>query len=84
MDPQLKADIEAGLAGPDETERWDMACMLALHVEASPEEVWPLVARWGCSDELAGAVAVSTSAALRSRGSPAGPAAAATLCDAGN
>jgi hypothetical protein len=60
VDPALKADIEAGLAGSDETERWDMACMLALHVEASPEEVWPLVARWGCSNEPDTRMAIAT------------------------
>lgn len=59
MDSALKADIEAGLAG-SETERWDMAALLALYVEASPEEVWPIVARWGCSDEPDTRMAIAT------------------------
>jgi hypothetical protein len=60
VDPALKSDIEAAFAGTDETERWDMACMLALHVEASPEEVWPLVARLGCSDDPDSRMAIAT------------------------
>lgn len=34
--------------------------MLALHVEASPEEVWPIVARWGCADEPDTRMAIAT------------------------
>lgn len=50
MDPTLKGDIESGLESPDETERWDMACMLGQYVEDEPDEVWPFVERWGSSD----------------------------------
>ena len=60
MDLALKADIEAALAGSNETERWDMACMLAMHVEASPDEVWPIVARHGCSEDADVRMAIAT------------------------
>jgi hypothetical protein len=60
LDPALRIDIDEGLASSNEAERWDMAAMLALHVEASPEEVWAIVARWGCSDEPDTRMAMAT------------------------
>ena len=44
--------IEAGLASSSETERWAAAAAATEYVYAEPDKIWPLVVRFGSSDEL--------------------------------
>ena len=60
MDSTTLAEIEAGLASTDEDRRWQAAIRLGEFVDSEPDAVWPVVARWGVSDDSDTRMAIAT------------------------
>ena len=60
MDSATRAQIEAGLASADEDRRWQAAIRLGELVHPEPDAVWPVVARWGTSDDSDTRMAIAT------------------------
>src|SRR5438132_10901317 len=60
LDSATRAQIEAGLASADEDRRWQAAIRLGELVHPEPDAVWPVVARWGTSDDSDTRMAIAT------------------------
>jgi len=54
--------IDAELCSPDENTRWQAAIALAEHghCEHAPEAIWPLVVKWGSSEDEDVRAAITT------------------------
>jgi Family of unknown function (DUF6869) len=60
LDPTMISAIEADLASSNEDRRWQAAIRLGEHVEAEPEAVWAVAARWGASADGDKRAAIAT------------------------
>ena len=60
MTPDARVAIGSDLGSADENTRWQAVIRLGDHIQDEPNDVWSVVAVWGCSDNADTRMAIAT------------------------